>query len=101
MKLFGREPVAWVAVIVAVAIAVIQTLTGQGVLSDAVAGKAIDATNAVAQIATILVPIIVGALATRQAVTPLSAPALPAGSAVTAYTPGVTGSGAPGTVVAS
>jgi hypothetical protein len=101
MTIFGREPVAWVGVIVALAIAIIQTLTGQGVLSDAVAGKAIDATNALAQVATIFIPIVIGIFATRQAVTPVAAPALPAGSAVTAYTPGVAGSGTPGTVVST
>jgi hypothetical protein len=41
VTIFGREPVAWVGVIVALAIAIIQTLTGQGVLDDAIAGRAI------------------------------------------------------------
>jgi hypothetical protein len=84
-----------VGVIVALAIAIIQTLTGQGVISDAAAGKAIDATNALAQVATIFVPIIIGIFVTRQAVTPTAAPALPTGTTVTAYTPGVVGSGSP------
>lgn len=101
MTIFGREPVAWVAVIVAVAIAVIQTLTGQGVIDDAVAGKAIDTTNAIAQVASILIPIVLGAFVTRRAVTPVAAPALPTGSAVTAYTPGVAGSGTAATVTPS
>lgn len=98
MKLFGREPVAWVGVLVAVAIAVIQTLTGQGVLDDAVAGRAVDATNALAQLATIIIPIVVGIFATRQAVTPTAAPALPQGTTVTVYEPGVANSGKPATL---
>lgn len=93
MKIFGREPVAIVGIIVAFAIAIIQTALGQGVISDAVAGKAIDATNALAQVATIFVPIIVGIFATRQAVTPTADPALPTGTTVTVYEPGVKGSG--------
>jgi ABC-type Fe3+-siderophore transport system permease subunit len=98
MTIFGREPVAWVGVIVALAIAIIQTLTGQGVLSDAVAGRAIDATNALAQVATIFIPVIIGIFATRQAVTPTAAPALPMGTTVTVYQPGVENSGIPKTV---
>lgn len=98
MTVFGREPVAWVGVIVALAIAIIQTLTGQGVLSDAVAGRAIDATNALAQVATIFIPIVIGIFATRQAVTPTASPALPTGTTVTVYDPGVTGSGRPATL---
>ena len=87
MTLFGREPVAWVGVIVGVAIAVIQTLTGQGVLGDAVAGKAIDAVNALGQVATIFIPVIIGIFAARQAVTPTAAPALPQGTKVEVITP--------------
>lgn len=98
MTIFGREPVAWIGVIVAFAIVLIQTALGQGIISDAVAGKAIDATNALAQVASIFVPIIVGTLAQRQAVTPTAAPALPAGTTVTVYQPGVEGSGRPATL---
>ena len=93
MTIFGREPVAWVGIIVAFAIAIIQTALGQGVISDAIAGQAIEATNALAQVATIFVPIIIGIFATRKAVTPTASPALPQGTEVTVYQPGVTGSG--------
>lgn len=98
MTIFGREPVAWVGVIVALVITIIQTLTGQGVLSDAIAGRAIEATNALAQVATIFIPIIIGIFATRKAVTPTVDPALPAGTTVTVYRPGVKGSGSPTTL---
>src|SRR5689334_3596842 len=93
MTIFGREPVAWIGVIVALAITIIQTLSGQGVISDAVAGRSVDAVNALAQVATIFVPIIIAIFVQRKAVTPLSAPALPVGTTVTAYTPGVADSG--------
>jgi len=88
MQIFGREPVVWIGILVAVAIGIIQTLTGQGVLGDAAAGKAIDITNAIGQIATFLVPVIVGIVAARQQVTPVAAPALPQGTTVTVETPG-------------
>ena len=88
MTIFGREPVTWVGVIVALAIAIIQTLTGQGVLDDAIAGRAIEATNALAQVATIFIPMIIGIFATRRAVTPTAAPALEQGTTVTVITPG-------------
>jgi len=98
VKIFGRQPVAWVAVLVAVAIAVIQTLTGQGVLGDAAAGKATDSVNALGQLLTIAIPVIVGALATHTAVTPLAGPALPSGTTVQVYEPGVANSGTPKTL---
>jgi len=88
MTIFGREPVVWVGILVAVAIGIIQTLTGQGVLGDATAGKAIDITNAIGQILTFLVPVIVGIIAARQQVTPTAAPTLDKGTTVTVTSPG-------------
>lgn len=98
MTIFGRQPVAWVGVIVAVAIAIIQALTGQGVISDAVAGRSIDAVNSLASVAIIFLPLILNVLIAKPAVTPISDPALPAGTTVTVYTPGVAGSGRPATL---
>lgn len=87
MKIFGREPVAWVGIIAAVAIAVIQTVAGQGLISNALEGKAIDLTNSLSSVALILVPLALNALVARPAVTPIAAPALPAGTTVTVLTP--------------
>jgi hypothetical protein len=98
MTIFGRQPVAWVGVIVAVAIAIIQTLTGQGVLGELAAGQAINAVNALGQVATIFIPVILGIIAVHPAVTPVAAPALPIGTTVTVYQPGVENSGIPKTV---
>lgn len=86
MTIFGREPVAWVGIIAAFAIAIIQTANGQGLISDALAGRAVDLTNSLAPLAVVLVPLIAAAL-TRRAVTPVAAPALPAGTTVTVITP--------------
>lgn len=86
MTIFGREPIAWIGIIAAVAIAVIQTLLGQGVISDVAAGKAIDLTTALGQVLTIIVPL-VAALAGRTQVTPTVAPKLLQGTIVTVQTP--------------
>lgn len=85
MQILGREPVAWAGIIAAVAIAVIQTLAGQGVISDVTSGKALDAVNALSSVAVIVLPIILNYLA-RQKVTPTAAPVLPAGTPVTTPT---------------
>lgn len=86
MTIFGRQPVVWIGIIAAVVIAVVQTLLGQGVISDAAAGKAVDFTNALAQVLTILAPVI-AALVSRTQVTPVSSPVLPAGTKVTVVPP--------------
>lgn len=89
MQIFGRQPVVWVGIIAAVAIAVVQTLSGQGVISDVTAGKAIDMTNALGQVLTIAIPIILNYAAHTQ-VTPVSSPVLPQGTKVTVVTPPAT-----------
>ena len=86
MTIFGREPAFWIGVIGAVAVAVIQTLAGQGVISDVAAGKTIDTLTLLQQLLTILVPVIAG-LVIRTQVTPVAAPALPSGTKVTVITP--------------
>lgn len=92
-----REPAFYIGLAVSVVLAVLGVLTGQGVISDALAGKITDATNALAQLAVIFAPLITGILI-RPTTTPVAAPALPQGTTVTVYQPGVTGSGTPTTV---
>jgi hypothetical protein len=87
MLINGREPSFWIGVITSCVLAVVTTLMGQGVLSDAMAGRLTDGVNAVAQIITLLAPII-AALVIRQRVTPTSAPVLDKGTVVTVETPG-------------
>lgn len=90
MTWFGREPVAWVGIIAAIAIALIQTIAGQGLISSALEGKAIDFTNALSSVALILVPLFLNVLVARPVVTPTAAPSLPAGTTVTVIQPGST-----------
>jgi hypothetical protein len=87
MTILGRTPALWIGIIVSVVIAVVQTLQGNGVISDALAGHITDATNELGSLLTILAPFIAGVLIHPQ-VTPITAPALPAGTTVTVLTPG-------------
>lgn len=81
MKIFGREPVFWIGVISAVIIAIVQTLLGQGVISDVVAGKVTDLTQSLAASALVLVPFLLN-IAARSQVTPVAQPSLPLGTPV-------------------
>ena len=81
MTVFGREPSAWIGLAVALVVAVLGVLTGQGFISDAAAGKVTDAANAIAQLLTLIAPLAAGLLI-RQQVTPLSQPSLPLGTDV-------------------
>ena len=83
---FGRQPAVWIGVIASCILAVVTTLLGQGIISDALAGRVTDLVNASAQILTILAPVIAG-LVIRTQVTPVAAPVLPQGTKVTVVTP--------------
>ncbi len=87
MTIFGREPAFWIGLGVTLILGVVQTLSGSGVISDAIAGKITDGTNAISQAALLLLPLITGLLI-RQTVTPVAAPALPQGTKVEVITPG-------------
>lgn len=69
--IFGREPAVWIGIIVSCVLAVVSVLTGQGVLSEALAGKITDVLNALAQIIVLLAPVITGLLI-RPRVTPVT-----------------------------
>lgn len=86
MTIFGREPAFWIGVIAACILAVVQTLLGQGVVSDALAGQATDFVTALSQVVTLLVPVIAGLLIRTQ-VTPTAAPQLDKGTTVEVITP--------------
>lgn len=73
--IFGREPVVWIGIITSVILAVVTTLLGQGVISDALAGKITDLVNAFAQLLVLVAPIL-AAIAARPLVTPLADPKL-------------------------
>jgi len=61
---FGREPVFWLGVIAAIAIAIIQTLFGKGLISS-------DAQDTIVNFVNALVPLL-SALIARQLVTPVT-----------------------------
>jgi hypothetical protein len=88
---FGRQPAFWIGLAVTIILGVVSTLTGNGLISDALQGRITDLINAIAQLLTLLAPLIAGVLI-KPVVTPVAAPVLPAGTAVT--TPG----GSPATV---
>jgi hypothetical protein len=77
----NKEPALIIGTIVTIIVGAIATLSGNGFISDVVAGKATDVVNAIAQLLVLLAPII-AAIVTRQNVTPVAAPTLPAGTVV-------------------
>ena len=79
--IFGREPVRWVGVIVAVVAAVVGALLGEGVISDVVAGRINDFAANLAGILILLLPIITAEIARRGA-TSVAQPSLPLGTEV-------------------
>lgn len=62
--IFGREPVFWIGVIAAIAIAIVQTLFGQGLITQSTQDTIVNFVNA-------LVPLL-AALIARQFVTPVT-----------------------------
>ena len=84
-----REPVLIISTIVTILVGAIATLLGNGFLSDAVAGRATDIVNIIGQLLILAAPLIAGIIARNQ-VTPVAAPAIPAGTTVTVVQPGST-----------
>jgi hypothetical protein len=65
----NKEPALIIGTIVTIILGVVQTLDGNGFISDALAGHITDATNALSQIILLLLPLITAALI-RSQVTP-------------------------------
>ena len=86
MTIFGRQPAFWIGLIVTLIFGVLQTLAGEGLISDALNSQITSGVNAVAQLLILLAPLIAG-LAIRPVVTPTAFPALPQGTTVTVITP--------------
>ena len=82
MTILGRQPAFWLGLIATIILGIVQTLAGQGVISDVTSGKVVDLTNSLVNLLTLLAPIIAG-LAIRTQVTPTSAPVLSVGTSVT------------------
>lgn len=86
MTIFGRNPAAWIGIIVSCILAVLSVLTGEGVIGDALAGRITDGVEALAQLLVLLAPVITGLLI-RPTVTPTASPRLPSGSVVSVALP--------------
>ena len=86
MTIFGREPAFWIGLAVTLILGVVQTLAGNGLISDVVAGKTTDIVNSLAQLLVLIAPLIAG-IVIRGQVTPTSAPAVDQGTVVTVITP--------------
>lgn len=63
----NKEPAVIIGTVVAIVVGALATLSGNGFISDALAGKATDIVNSVAQLLVLLSPVIAGIL-TRPAV---------------------------------
>jgi uncharacterized membrane protein len=85
--IFGRQPAFWIGLIVTIIFGALQTLTGQGIISDALNSQITDGVNAIAQLLVLFSPLIAG-LAINPVVTPANFPALNKGTVVTVITPG-------------
>lgn len=79
--IFGREPVRWVGIIVAVVAAVVSALLGEGVISDVAAGNINDLAQNLSGVLILLLPIITAEIARRGA-TSVAQPSLPVGTNV-------------------
>jgi uncharacterized membrane protein len=86
MTIFGRQPAFWIGLIVTLVLGVVQTLTGNGLISEVTAGQTTDLVNSTAQLLVLLAPLIAGLLIRTQ-VTPVANPSLPQGTRVEVVTP--------------
>lgn len=80
-RLWAHEPVRVVGVALALILAIVSTLQGEGVISDFLAGQITDVAKSLAGFLVLILPIL-GAEVARANVTPTSAPSLPGGTIV-------------------
>lgn len=83
---FGREPARWIGLIVTILLGILQTLQGEGIVSDVVAGQVSDGINALAQLAVLLSPLIAGFIIRQQVYSPVTTQAIANRAAVTGNT---------------
>ena len=67
---FTAEPARLIGLVVTLALGILQTLQGEGIVSDALAGQITDAINALAQILVLLSPLIAGFLIRQRVYSP-------------------------------
>ncbi len=65
MGIFDKEPAVIIGTVLTIVVAAIATISGNGFISDAAAGKATDLANSIAQLLILLAPLIAGVI-TRQ-----------------------------------
>ncbi len=82
MVILGRQPAFWLGLIATLVVGVVQTLAGQGVISEAASGKVVDMTQAAVNLLTLIAPLLAGLVIHTQ-VTPTAAPVLDIGTPVT------------------
>jgi hypothetical protein len=82
MTWYGRQPAFWLGLIATLVVGIVQTLAGQGVISEAASGKVVDVTQAAVNLLTLIAPLLAG-LAIHTQVTPTAAPVLSVGTPVT------------------
>jgi hypothetical protein len=70
MGLFDKEPALIIGTIVTIVVGAIATLSGNGFISDAVAGKATDLVNSIAQLLLLLAPLITAYITRGQVYSP-------------------------------
>ena len=86
MTIFGRQPAFWIGLIVTLILGVVQTLTGNGLISEVAAGQTTDLVNSTAQLLVLMAPLIAGLLIRTQ-VTPVAFPKLEQGTQIEVITP--------------
>ena len=79
--IFGRQPAFWIGLIVTLVLGAVQTIAGEGLISDVATSQVTNGVNAVAQLALLLAPLITGLLI-KPTVTPVAAPSLKVGTKV-------------------
>lgn len=62
MTILNREPARIIGLIVTIALGVVSTLYGEGIISDLQAGTVTDIVHGIAQLALLLSPLIAGEL---------------------------------------
>jgi len=70
--MFNKEPALIIGTVVTIILAAIQTLLGNGFISDAVAGTSTDLVNSIANLLVLLVPLITAAIVRTQVYSPAS-----------------------------
>jgi hypothetical protein len=70
MKLWNREPSLIIGTAVTIVIGIIATLSGNGFISDATAGRATDLVNAGAQLLVLLAPLVAAVITRSQVYAP-------------------------------